>query len=37
VFPYHFQGKDGGTQDPQAFKNAVAKDTGIEVRARSWY
>jgi L-ascorbate metabolism protein UlaG (beta-lactamase superfamily) len=37
VFPYHFQGKDGGTQDPQAFKNAVAKDTGIEVRVRSWY
>lgn len=37
VFPYHFQSKDGGSQDPQAFKNAVAKDTGIAVRIRSWY
>jgi L-ascorbate metabolism protein UlaG (beta-lactamase superfamily) len=37
VFPYHFQSKDGGSQDPQAFKNAVAKDSAIEVRTRTWY
>ena len=37
VFPYHFQGKDNGSQDPQAFKNAVAKDSKIEVRVRTWY
>ena len=38
IFPYHFQSKSAdGTQDPQAFKNAVAKDTGIDVRIRTWY
>ncbi len=37
VFPYHFQAKGEGTQDPQAFKNAVAKDPSIDVRIRTWY
>ena len=38
IFPYHFQSKsEGGTQDPQAFKNAVAKDAAIDVRIRTWY
>jgi L-ascorbate metabolism protein UlaG (beta-lactamase superfamily) len=38
VFPYHFQSKNpGDSQDPQAFKNAVARDPAIDVRIRSWY
>jgi L-ascorbate metabolism protein UlaG (beta-lactamase superfamily) len=35
VYPYHFRGRDGGTQDPAEFAKMVA--TGIEVKIADWY
>ncbi len=35
VYPYHYRGKDGGTQDPEAFAKMVGSDT--EVKMGSWY
>lgn len=34
VYPYHFRGRDGGTQDPVAFAALV---DGAEVRMGAWY
>ena len=35
VYPYHFRGKDGGTQDPEAFASMVGD--GTEVKIGEWY
>lgn len=35
VYPYHYRGKDGGTQDPEAFAKMVSGDT--EVKLAPWY
>ncbi|MHA7875856.1 MBL fold metallo-hydrolase [Roseivivax sp.] len=34
VYPYHYRGRDGGTQDPEAFAELV---DGSEVRMGEWY
>ncbi len=38
VIPYHYRGRDGGTQDPQVFANLLSK-TGVstEVNFHDWY
>ena len=35
VYPYHYRGRDGGTQDPEAFAKMVGTDT--EVKLGNWY
>lgn len=35
VYPYHYRGRDGGTQDPEAFAKRVGTDT--EVKMGGWY
>lgn len=35
VYPYHFRGRDGGTQDPEEFAKMVAM--GTEVKFGNWY
>lgn len=35
VYPYHFRGRDGGTQDPEKF--AELAGDGIEVKIAEWY
>lgn len=35
VYPYHYRGRDNGTQDPAEFAEMVAGD--IEVKMGSWY
>lgn len=35
VYPYHYRGRDNGTQDPMEFANLVGE--GIEVKMGSWY
>ncbi|MAY61803.1 MAG: MBL fold metallo-hydrolase [Rhizobiales bacterium] len=35
VYPYHYRGRDGGTQDPAAFAKLVEGDT--EVKLAEWY
>lgn len=35
VYPYHYRGKDGGTQDPAAF--AALMSDAIEVKMAAWY
>ncbi len=35
VYPYHYRGRDNGTQDPQAFADMVGE--GIEVKMGGWY
>ncbi len=35
VYPYHYRGRDGGTQDPMAFAELVSSDT--EVKFAPWY
>lgn len=35
VYPYHYRGRDGGTQDPEAFAAAVGDAT--EVKMGDWY
>ena len=34
VYPYHYRGRDGGTQDPEAFAALVE---GSDVRFGEWY
>lgn len=35
VYPYHFRGRDGGTQDPQAYAGMVGDVS--EVKIADWY
>ncbi|MFD2740438.1 MBL fold metallo-hydrolase [Sulfitobacter aestuarii] len=35
VYPYHYRGRDGGTQDPENFAKRVGTDT--EVKMGNWY
>ncbi|MCL3882274.1 MBL fold metallo-hydrolase [Marivita sp. GX14005] len=35
VYPYHYRGRDGGTQDPAEFAKMVEGD--VEVRMGEWY
>ena len=35
VYPYHYRGRDGGTQDPEKFAELVGSQT--EVRLGKWY
>ena len=35
VYPYHYRGRDGGTQDPADF--AALLPAGIETRLGGWY
>ena len=35
VYPYHYRGRDGGTQDPAEFARKVA--SGVEVKMGDWY
>ena len=35
VYPYHYRGRDGGTQDPEEFAKMISGDT--EVRMGGWY
>ena len=35
VYPYHYRGRDGGTQDPAEFAKMLGGDT--EVRMGDWY
>lgn len=35
VYPYHFRGRDGGTQDPAEFAKRVG--TGVDVKIGDWY
>jgi L-ascorbate metabolism protein UlaG (beta-lactamase superfamily) len=35
VYPYHYRGRDGGTQDPETFAKMLGGDT--EVRYAPWY
>ncbi|KIN71185.1 MBL fold metallo-hydrolase [Sulfitobacter guttiformis] len=35
VYPYHYRGRDNGTQDPEAFAKMVGTDT--EVKMGGWY
>ena len=35
VYPYHYRGRDGGTQDPEAFAKMVGNE--VEVKLGKWY
>ncbi len=35
VYPYHYRGRDGGTQDPQEFAEMVGNS--VEVKMGDWY
>jgi len=35
VYPYHYRGKDGGTQDPAAFAKLIGD--AVEVKLGDWY
>ena len=35
VYPYHFRGRDGGTQDPAEFAKLVGE--AAEVKMGKWY
>ncbi|MFZ5964559.1 MBL fold metallo-hydrolase [Thalassococcus sp. BH17M4-6] len=35
VYPYHYRGRDGGTQDPAEFASMVGD--GVEVKMGDWY
>jgi len=35
VYPYHYRGRDGGTQDPETFAKMIGAET--EVRLAPWY
>ena len=38
VYPYHYRGRDNGTQDPKAFADLLAQtDAETEVRFGPWY
>ena len=34
-YPYHFHGRDGGTQDPTVFDAAVS--AAVKVNVGDWY
>ena len=36
VYPYHYRGRDGGTQDPAEFAALIEGD-GVEVKMGDWY
>ena len=35
VYPYHYRGRDDGTQDPEAFAKLVGD--AVEVKLADWY
>ena len=35
VYPYHYRGRDGGTQDPKKFAQLVGD--AVEVKLVDWY
>ena len=35
VYPYHYRGRDGGTQDPEHFAELVGEAT--QVKMGDWY
>ncbi|MCX7560434.1 MBL fold metallo-hydrolase [Sulfitobacter sp. F26204] len=35
VYPYHYRGRDGGTQDPESFAKMIGGET--EVKLGNWY
>ena len=35
VYPYHYRGKDGGTQDPVAFAKLIGD--AVNVKLGNWY
>lgn len=35
VYPYHYRGRDGGTQDPESFARMVGNE--VEVKLGKWY
>ncbi len=35
VYPYHYRGRDGGTQDPKAFAQLVGD--AVKVKMGGWY
>lgn len=38
VYPYHYRGRDGGTQDPAEFARLLEEaGAPVEVRAHDWY
>ena len=38
VYPYHYRGRDGGTQDPKEFASLLGEtDAETEVRIGDWY
>ncbi|EKE45423.1 putative metal-dependent hydrolase [Oceaniovalibus guishaninsula JLT2003] len=38
VYPYHYRGRDSGTQDPQEFARMLAdRNSEVEVRQADWY
>ncbi|WOI56888.1 MBL fold metallo-hydrolase [Palleronia sp. LCG004] len=38
VYPYHYRGRDGGTQDPEAFAELLQQaGAGTEVHIGNWY
>ena len=38
VYPYHYRGRDGGTQDPEAFAKMVGEAAGdVNVKLAPWY
>ena len=38
VYPYHYRGRDGGTQDPEEFARLVGEAAdGVEVKLGDWY
>ena len=38
VYPYHYRGRDDGTQDPQEFARLVGEAAeGVEVKIGDWY
>jgi L-ascorbate metabolism protein UlaG (beta-lactamase superfamily) len=38
VYPYHYRGRDGGTQDPEEFARLLSEaGAGTEVKLHDWY
>lgn len=37
VYPYHYRGRDNGSQDPNEFSEMLADAPNIEVRVGAWY
>ena len=36
VYPYHYRGRDGGTQDPAEFASLI-EGADVEVKMGDWY